>query len=93
MDTVVAAEDLALTLQSLGSLQDAQELLERCLDIRKTIIAEDHIQVILFIFGKVNFLIKIKTLYWLFLENYSISFLDSYIAHGYNSVYTSDYGK
>ncbi|XP_039114625.1 uncharacterized protein LOC120249973 isoform X2 [Dioscorea cayenensis subsp. rotundata] len=45
MDTVVAAEDLALTLQSLGSLQDAQELLERCLDIRKTIIAEDHIQI------------------------------------------------
>ncbi|KAM0936964.1 putative tetratricopeptide-like helical domain superfamily [Dioscorea sansibarensis] len=45
MDTVVAAEDLALILQSLGSLQDAQELFEQCLDVRKTILAEDHVQI------------------------------------------------
>ncbi|KAK3030604.1 hypothetical protein RJ639_039690, partial [Escallonia herrerae] len=44
LDTVIAAEGLALTLQSLGSLREAQELLERCLDARKTLLSEDHIQ-------------------------------------------------
>ncbi|XP_058009281.1 uncharacterized protein LOC110645922 isoform X3 [Hevea brasiliensis] len=45
MDTVIAAERLALTLRSAGSLKEAQELLERCLDTRKTILPEDHIQI------------------------------------------------
>ncbi|XP_022772044.1 kinesin light chain isoform X4 [Durio zibethinus] len=45
LDTVVAAEGLGLTLQSSGSLKEAQELLERCLDARKTLLPEDHIQI------------------------------------------------
>ncbi|XP_043696154.1 uncharacterized protein LOC122646632 isoform X2 [Telopea speciosissima] len=45
LDTVIAAESLALTLQSIGKLKEAQELLERCLDVRKTILPEDHIQI------------------------------------------------
>ncbi|KAK1287565.1 hypothetical protein QJS10_CPB19g01485 [Acorus calamus] len=45
LDTVIAAEGLALTLQSLGGLIDAQELLERCLATRKFILSDDHIQV------------------------------------------------
>ncbi|XVF20495.1 hypothetical protein REPUB_Repub12eG0005400 [Reevesia pubescens] len=45
LDTVVAAEGLALTLQSSGSLEEAQELLERCLDARKILLPEDHIQI------------------------------------------------
>ncbi|KAJ0974945.1 hypothetical protein J5N97_016910 [Dioscorea zingiberensis] len=45
LDTVVAAEGLALTLQSLGNLQDAQEIFQRCLDVRKNILTEDHIQI------------------------------------------------
>ncbi|XP_042501109.1 uncharacterized protein LOC122078960 isoform X2 [Macadamia integrifolia] len=45
LDTVIAAESLALTLQSIGKLTEAQELLERCLDVRKTILPEDHIQI------------------------------------------------
>ncbi|KAJ4972855.1 hypothetical protein NE237_006029 [Protea cynaroides] len=45
LDTVIAAESLALTLQSVGKLKEAEELLERCLDIRKTILHEDHIQI------------------------------------------------
>lgn len=45
LDTVTAAESLALTLQSVGSLREAQELLERCLDVRKTVLHENHIQV------------------------------------------------
>lgn len=44
-DTVLAAEGLALTLQSVGSLREAQELLERCLDVRRNILHKDHIQV------------------------------------------------
>ncbi|CAA7408821.1 unnamed protein product [Spirodela intermedia] len=44
-DTVIAAEQLALTLQSLGDLLEAQELLERCLHTRKNILHEEHIQV------------------------------------------------
>ncbi|KAK2990728.1 hypothetical protein RJ640_003796 [Escallonia rubra] len=45
LDTIIAAEGLALTLQSLGSLREAQELLERCLAARKTLLSEDHIQI------------------------------------------------
>lgn len=45
LDTVMAAEGLALTLQSLGSLNEAQDLLERCLAVRKKILPQDHIQV------------------------------------------------
>lgn len=45
MDTVIAAEGLALTLQSAGILKEAQELLERCLDARKNLLPEDHIQI------------------------------------------------
>ncbi|XP_052189057.1 uncharacterized protein LOC127799249 isoform X7 [Diospyros lotus] len=45
LDTVLAAEGLCLTLQSLGNLTEAKDLLERCLEARKTILPEDHIQV------------------------------------------------
>ncbi|XP_041002410.1 kinesin light chain 3 isoform X1 [Juglans microcarpa x Juglans regia] len=45
LDTIVAAEGLALTLQSVGNLKEAWELLERCLDARKTLLSEDHIQI------------------------------------------------
>ncbi|KAJ8526290.1 hypothetical protein K7X08_028767 [Anisodus acutangulus] len=45
LETVIAAERLALTLQSLGNLKEAQELLERCLDARQALLPEDHIQI------------------------------------------------
>ncbi|XP_019250731.1 PREDICTED: kinesin light chain 3 isoform X2 [Nicotiana attenuata] len=45
LETVVAAERLALTLQSLGNLKEAQDLLERCLDARRALLPEDHIQI------------------------------------------------
>ncbi|XP_068642016.1 uncharacterized protein [Aristolochia californica] len=45
LDTIVAAESLALTLQSIGNLTEARELLERCLEVRKKILREDDIQV------------------------------------------------
>ncbi|KAK2652543.1 hypothetical protein Ddye_012399 [Dipteronia dyeriana] len=45
LDTVIAAEGLSLTLQSIRRLREAQELLERCLDARKTLLPEDHIQI------------------------------------------------
>ncbi|EEF29850.1 kinesin light chain, putative [Ricinus communis] len=45
MDTVITAESLALTLQAAGSLKEARELLERCLDARKTLLPQDHIQI------------------------------------------------
>lgn len=44
LDTVIAAERLALTVQSLGNLKEAEELLQRCLDARKTLLPEDHIE-------------------------------------------------
>ncbi|XP_057525491.1 uncharacterized protein LOC130804876 isoform X2 [Amaranthus tricolor] len=43
--TVIAAESLSITLQYLGKLRDARELLERCLDARRTLLPKDHIQV------------------------------------------------
>ncbi|XP_016551997.2 uncharacterized protein LOC107851476 isoform X4 [Capsicum annuum] len=45
LETVIAAECQALTLQSLGNLKEAQELLERCLDSRRALLPEDHIQI------------------------------------------------
>ncbi|KAL9241073.1 hypothetical protein vseg_015225 [Gypsophila vaccaria] len=45
LDTVIAAESLAGTLQSKGQLQDAQEILERCLNVRNELLPEDHIQI------------------------------------------------
>ncbi|KAJ6845015.1 kinesin light chain 3 isoform X2 [Iris pallida] len=45
LDTVVAAEGLALTLQALGNLTEAKDLLARCLEARKKILPENHIQV------------------------------------------------
>ncbi|KAG9448498.1 hypothetical protein H6P81_008463 [Aristolochia fimbriata] len=45
LDTVLAAEELALTLQSIGNLSESRELLERCLEVRKKILREDNIQV------------------------------------------------
>lgn len=45
LETVIAAERLALTLQSLGNLKEAQELLKRCLDTRRALLPENHIQI------------------------------------------------
>nr|GMC56865.1 kinesin light chain 3-like isoform X1 [Ipomoea batatas] len=45
LDTVLAAERLALTLLTQGSLTDAQQLLERCLDARKILLPENHIEI------------------------------------------------
>ncbi|KAG8383662.1 hypothetical protein BUALT_Bualt04G0037200 [Buddleja alternifolia] len=44
LDTVLAAERLALVLQKAGRLKDAEELLERCLDTRKNLLPAEHIQ-------------------------------------------------
>ncbi|XP_027336095.1 kinesin light chain 3 isoform X2 [Abrus precatorius] len=45
LDTVIAAESLALTLQASFNTKDSKELLERCLNARKTILPGDHIQI------------------------------------------------
>ncbi|KAJ0043893.1 hypothetical protein Pint_18544 [Pistacia integerrima] len=45
METIISAERLALTLQSTGSLKEAQELFERCLDARKSLLPPNHIQI------------------------------------------------
>ncbi|PIA28462.1 hypothetical protein AQUCO_06900023v1 [Aquilegia coerulea] len=45
LDTVIAAERLALTLQSIGHLKEAKDLLQQCLDARKVRLPEDHIQI------------------------------------------------
>ncbi|XP_016190115.1 kinesin light chain 3 isoform X1 [Arachis ipaensis] len=45
LDTVVAAESLALTLQASCNLKDSKELLERCLNARKVLLPDDHIQI------------------------------------------------
>ncbi|XP_062185705.1 uncharacterized protein LOC133889229 isoform X2 [Phragmites australis] len=44
-DTTYAAELLSLTLQALGKLEESEELLERCVAVRKKILSEDHFQV------------------------------------------------
>ncbi|XLR03642.1 hypothetical protein S83_069840 [Arachis hypogaea] len=43
--SVVAAESLALTLQASCNLKDSKELFERCLNARKVLLPDDHIQV------------------------------------------------
>ncbi|KAG4995254.1 hypothetical protein AAZX31_11G220200 [Glycine max] len=45
LDTVIAAESLALTLQASGNTKDSKELLERCLNVRKDLLPSDHIQI------------------------------------------------
>ncbi|KAL9355095.1 hypothetical protein Peur_053065 [Populus x canadensis] len=45
MDTVIVAERLALTLQSIEKIKETKELLERCLEARKSLLPEDHIQI------------------------------------------------
>ncbi|KAJ1398161.1 Tetratricopeptide-like helical domain superfamily [Sesbania bispinosa] len=45
LDTVIAAESLALTLQASCNTKDSKELLERCLDARKALLPDDHIQI------------------------------------------------
>ncbi|KAM7280198.1 hypothetical protein ACFE04_007332 [Oxalis oulophora] len=45
LETVFCAEQLGLTLLSAGELKEAQELLERCLNARKALLPEDHIQI------------------------------------------------
>ncbi|KAK2386393.1 kinesin light chain [Trifolium repens] len=45
LDTVIAAESLALTLQKSSETKQSKELLERCLDVRKTLLPGDHIQI------------------------------------------------
>ncbi|WJX36957.1 hypothetical protein P8452_24783 [Trifolium repens] len=45
LDTVIAAESLALTLQKSSETKQSKELLERCLDVRKALLPGDHIQI------------------------------------------------
>ncbi|KAF2933162.1 uncharacterized protein [Oryza sativa Japonica Group] len=44
-DTTNAAELLTMTLQTMGKLKESEELLERCLEVRKRILSEEHFQV------------------------------------------------
>ncbi|XP_038901528.1 uncharacterized protein LOC120088362 isoform X2 [Benincasa hispida] len=45
LETINSADGLASTLYANGWLKEAQELLERCLDARKSLLPEDHIQI------------------------------------------------
>ncbi|KAE8774294.1 kinesin light chain 3 [Hordeum vulgare] len=45
LDTTAAAETLSVTLQNIGNLKESEELLERCLTIRRKILSEDHFEV------------------------------------------------
>ncbi|KAJ0753667.1 putative tetratricopeptide-like helical domain superfamily [Helianthus annuus] len=45
LETVIAAERLALILESAGSLTEAKLLLQRCLDSRRTLLRDDNIQI------------------------------------------------
>ncbi|KAL0549107.1 hypothetical protein IC582_013587 [Cucumis melo] len=45
LETINSADGLASTLYANGCLKEAQELLERCLDARKSLLPEDHIQI------------------------------------------------
>ncbi|KAL2333218.1 hypothetical protein Fmac_014431 [Flemingia macrophylla] len=45
LETVIAAESLALTLQASGNTKDSKELLERCLNVRKDLLPGDNIQI------------------------------------------------
>ncbi|KAG8083392.1 hypothetical protein GUJ93_ZPchr0015g6890, partial [Zizania palustris] len=44
LDTTNAAELLTLSLQTMGKLKESEELLERCLEVRKKILSKDHFQ-------------------------------------------------
>ncbi|KAL6534964.1 hypothetical protein OROHE_013018 [Orobanche hederae] len=44
LDTVLVAELLALALETAGRLREAEELSERCLDARRNLLPDDHIQ-------------------------------------------------
>ncbi|XP_044362657.1 uncharacterized protein [Triticum aestivum] len=43
--STIAAVQLSVTLVTLGKLRESEELLQRCLAVRKKILSEDHIQV------------------------------------------------
>lgn len=43
--TTKAAENLSITLQTIGKLKESEELLERCLTVRRKILSEDHVEV------------------------------------------------
>ncbi|KAM3195892.1 hypothetical protein ACQJBY_071843 [Aegilops geniculata] len=45
LDTTAAAETLSVTLQNIGNLKESEELLERCLTVRRKILSEDHFEV------------------------------------------------
>ncbi|XP_031738901.1 uncharacterized protein LOC101207905 isoform X2 [Cucumis sativus] len=45
LETINSADGLASTLYANGCLKEAQELLERCLDARKSLLPKDHIQI------------------------------------------------
>ncbi|KAG6606987.1 Nephrocystin-3, partial [Cucurbita argyrosperma subsp. sororia] len=45
LETVNSADGLASTLYANGCLNEAQELFERCLDARKTLLPKDNIQI------------------------------------------------
>ncbi|KAH9315943.1 hypothetical protein KI387_024570, partial [Taxus chinensis] len=45
LNTAAAAEQMALTIQSLGNLDEAQELLERCLNVKRNLLPENHVQI------------------------------------------------
>ncbi|KAF7054845.1 hypothetical protein CFC21_062458 [Triticum aestivum] len=45
LGTTAAAVQLSVTLVALGKLRESEELLQRCLAVRKKILSEDHIQV------------------------------------------------
>ncbi|KAM0903996.1 hypothetical protein ACQ4PT_018298 [Festuca glaucescens] len=45
LDTTMAAETLSVTLQTIGELKESEELLERCLAVRRKILSEDHFEV------------------------------------------------
>jgi len=45
LDTTMAAETLSVTLQNIGELKESEELLERCLAVRRKIFSEDHCEV------------------------------------------------
>ncbi|XP_047078778.1 kinesin light chain 3-like [Lolium rigidum] len=45
LDTTMAAETLSVTLQTIGELKESEELLERCLAVRRKILSENHFEV------------------------------------------------
>ncbi|XP_012572004.1 uncharacterized protein [Cicer arietinum] len=45
LDTVIAAESLALTLHASSETKQSKELLERCLEVRKALLPSVHIQI------------------------------------------------